>query len=115
MAQENDSQDDFQENDSQGDFQENDSQAFCSLIEEDKEFENEINITDFILEKPKLSESLENKFSLYFVNFTEMSFFIWVMKHSITTMAYQELVKIILHDQFVSSEMPQNIYTLRQY
>ncbi|KAF0521617.1 hypothetical protein F8M41_015753 [Gigaspora margarita] len=87
------------------------------LIEEDKESEDEININDSIFKKPmcQLPESLENRFSPNFANFTEMSFFIWVAKHLISTIAYQDLVKIILHNQFVLFEIPQNIHTIKQY
>ncbi|CAG8486092.1 23367_t:CDS:2, partial [Racocetra persica] len=85
------------------------------LSEED--FVGENNVTDFIFEKPmsQLSGIFENTFSPYFTNFTEMSFFTWVTKHSISTAAYQELVTIILHSQFNSLEMPRNIRTLKQY
>ncbi|CAG8755956.1 13718_t:CDS:2, partial [Ambispora leptoticha] len=79
--------------------------------------ENEINITDSILEKPtnQLPENLENMSNPYFTNFTEMCFFTWVTKHSISTAAYQELVAIISNSQFNPLEMLRNIRSLKRY
>lgn len=47
--------------------------------------ESESNINNFTFEKPsnQLPHSSASQFSPYFANFMEMSFFVWVTKHSI--------------------------------
>ena len=54
-------------------------------LQEFEESEDEINVTNFTFEKPttQLPGSTQGEFSPYFANFTEMSFFTWVTKHSI--------------------------------
>jgi len=54
-------------------------------LQEFEESEDEINVTNFTFEKPttQLPGSTQGEFILYFANFTEMSFFTWVTKHSI--------------------------------
>ncbi|CAG8613833.1 4832_t:CDS:2, partial [Racocetra persica] len=66
------------------------AEGSSDIFEEGEESENEINFTSFILEKPTT----------------------WLPE---TTVAYQELVAIISHDQFNSLKVPRNICSLRRY
>ncbi|CAG8638776.1 3208_t:CDS:2 [Dentiscutata erythropus] len=107
----------FDESDDQDDYQSDsnysDQQVFddsSDLFEEENEFTDEIKAANFIFEKPasQLPQNLENTFSPYFANFTEMSLFTW-------TVVYQELVTIILNDQFNLLDMLRNVRMLRQH
>jgi hypothetical protein len=69
------------ENESDQEYQ--DSQEDQSDQESDQE--SEFNINNFTFEEPsnQLPRSSTSQFSPYFSNFMEMSFFVWVTKHSI--------------------------------
>ncbi|CAG8560101.1 8099_t:CDS:2 [Dentiscutata erythropus] len=104
-----DDQDDYQSDSNYSDQQVFDDSS--DLFEEKDKFSDEIKAANFIFEKPasQLPQNLENIFSPYFANFTEMSLFTWVTKHSISTVAFQELVTVISNDQFNLLDMPRNV------
>ncbi|CAG8505973.1 107_t:CDS:2 [Cetraspora pellucida] len=59
--------------------------------------------------------SISREFAPYFNNITKTLMFCWVEKHNISTHAYDELVDIIRHPQFKSTDITTNIRRFRKY
>ncbi|KAF0514529.1 hypothetical protein F8M41_017575 [Gigaspora margarita] len=59
--------------------------------------------------------SINGEFAPYFNNITETLMFCWVENHNISTHAYDELVDIIRHPQFKSTDVTTNIRQFRKY
>ncbi|CAG8681866.1 26678_t:CDS:2, partial [Gigaspora margarita] len=49
-----------------------------------------------------------------FKNFTNMAIFVWVTKYIISTVAYQDLIQILLHPKFEKSRLTPNLQGLKR-
>ncbi|CAG8548567.1 3369_t:CDS:2 [Paraglomus occultum] len=85
----------------------------------EEEDDDDINMQD--LNAKTCDEASQNMGSFngahgpYFPNFTATMLFIWVTKHMISTAAYEDLVQILQHEDFVINDTVPNIRRLLIY
>ncbi|RIB30475.1 hypothetical protein C2G38_2026819 [Gigaspora rosea] len=60
-------------------------------------------------------EGFESEYGPYFPNFTSAMFFIWITKHMISTLAYEDLVKILKHPEYQKKDVTTNIRQIRKW
>ncbi|CAG8551810.1 4733_t:CDS:2, partial [Scutellospora calospora] len=98
-----------------------------SEIDEADEFETFIDkrlLIDIIEENPTNDEILEEssefrgldrEYGPYFSNFTVAMLYIWSTKHTITTSAYKDLSKILIHPDFHTEDVVTNIQCIHKW
>jgi hypothetical protein len=51
----------------------------------------------------------------YFPNFTAMALFIWVTKHMISSVAYEDLIAILLHEKFRIKDVIKSMRSIKRF
>ncbi|CAG8453434.1 5143_t:CDS:2 [Gigaspora rosea] len=77
-------------------------------------FKNQMNYIIILQILQQILKILPMKLIIH-LNFTSAMFFIWITKHMISTLAYNDLIKILQHPQFNIADIVTNIRSLRKW
>ncbi|GBC32802.2 hypothetical protein GLOIN_2v1880882 [Rhizophagus irregularis DAOM 181602=DAOM 197198] len=84
-------------------------------IVEDSEPEEDPLINAEILEESSNFKGFDGEYGPYFPNFTSAMLFIWITKHMISTSAYEDLAKILIHPKYQKEDVTTNIRQIRKW